>query len=76
MSQTIDQAFVRQYEADVFIAYQRMGTKLRGTVRNVTNVVGKSTTFQKIGKGAAVTKARHADITPMNLDHSNVECLL
>lgn len=76
MSHTIDQAFVREYSANVFLAYQRMGTKLRATVRNETNVVGKSTTFQKIGKGAAVSKARHGTITPMNLEHSNVECLL
>lgn len=76
MSHTIDEAFVRQYEADVHLAYQRMGTKLRATVRNKSGIVGLSTTFQKIGKGAAVSKARHADITPMNLEHSNVTCTL
>ncbi|MCM0018812.1 MAG: phage capsid protein [Tagaea sp.] len=76
MSQTIEQAFVRQYEDEVHAAYQRMGTKLRGTVRTKSSIVGKSTTFQKVGKGSAVTKARHAQITPMNVDHSSVECNL
>ena len=30
------------------------------------------TTFQKIGKGFATTKARHGSIAPMNLEHTNV----
>ena len=51
MSVSIDQVFVKQFEADVHLAYQQMGTKLRSTVRSKSGVVGKSTTFQKIGKG-------------------------
>ena len=76
MSTTIDQSFVRQYEREVHEAYQRMGSKLRGTVRTKNNVVGKSTTFQKVGKGIASTKTRHGLVSPMNLSHTPVECTL
>lgn len=41
-----------------------------------TGVVGKSTTFQKIGTGTATTKARHGVITPMNQGHTPYECNL
>lgn len=73
---TIDTAFVKQYEREVHEAYQRMGSKCRGTVRTKSGIVGESTTFQKVGKGAAVQKARHGEIPPMNLDHSNVTATL
>lgn len=45
-------------------------------VRRKDGVVGSSTTWQKIGKGTATTKARHAQITPMNQDHTAIECTL
>lgn len=76
MSQTIDQAFIKQYERDVHLEYQRMGSLLRGTVRTKNNVVGSSTTFQKVGTGTAVQKTRHGVVTPMNADHSNVEAVI
>lgn len=76
MSVSIDQVFVKQFEADVHLAYQQMGTKLRSTVRSKSGVVGKSTTFQKIGKGSASTKSRHGIVPVMNLNHEPVECNL
>lgn len=76
MSTSIDTAFVRNYERDVHHVFQREGGFLRPTVRMKTGVVGKSTTFQKIGKGSASTKARHGVITPMNQDHTAIECTL
>ena len=76
MSTTITQAFVKQFENEVFQAYQRMGSKLRGTVRTKSGVVGSSTVFQKIGKGIASTKSRHGNVPVMNLDHSAVEVTL
>lgn len=76
MSTLITQAFVKQFEAEVFQAYQRMGSKLRGTVRNKSGVIGASTIFQKVGKGIASTKSRHGNVPVMNLDHSNVEVTL
>ena len=41
-----------------------------------SNVVGTSTSFQKIGKGAATTKARHGVIPPMNQDHTAIPCTM
>ncbi len=46
MSTSVDQAFIKQYEADVHIAYQRMGSKLRNTVRQKNNITGESTTAE------------------------------
>jgi hypothetical protein len=76
MSTSITNAFVKQFEREVHEAYQRMGSKLRPTVRSKSNVVGMTTTFQTVGKGAATTKSRHAAVTPMNIDHTPVECTL
>ena len=49
MANTIDQAFIKQFETEVHMAYQRMGSKLRNTVRS-TNVTGSTARFQVIGK--------------------------
>ena len=76
MSVSIDQVFVKQFEADVHLAYQQMGTKLRSSVRSKSGVVGSSTTFQKVGKGVASTKSRHGIVPVMNLNHEPVECIL
>jgi len=76
MSTSIGVAFVKQYEREVHEAFQRRGSFLLSTIRRQNNVVGSSTTFQVIGKGAATTKARHGSITPMNQSHNAVECTL
>ena len=76
MSNEVSDAFVKQYESDVHVAYQRMGSKLRNTVRNKTNIVGSSTTFQTVGTGSAVQKARHAELATMEIAHDPVECTL
>lgn len=76
MSISIAQAFTKVYEREVHHAYQRMGSKLRNTVRHKNNVQGATTVFRKVGKGAASTKARHGKVPVMNLDHSTVECQL
>ncbi len=76
MSVSIDNVFVKQFEADVHLAYQQMGTKLRSTVRSKSGVIGASTTFQKVGRGTASTKSRHGIVPVMNLNHEPVECIL
>ena len=73
---SVDQVFIKQFEADVHLAYQQMGTKLRSTIRSKSGVVGASTTFQKVGKGIASTKSRHGIVPVMNLNHTPVECTL
>ena len=40
MSISIDNGFVKQFEADVHLAYQQMGTKLRSTIRSKSTVLG------------------------------------
>lgn len=76
MSTTVDLAFIKNFEAEVHIQYQQMGSKLRNTVRMKDNVIGATTTFQKVGKGTASTKARHGKVPVMNVDHQPVECVL
>ena len=76
MANTIDTAFIRQFETEVHLAYQRMGSKLRNTVRTVSNVNGSSVRFQKIGTGSASTKSRNGMVTPMELTHTTVDVSL
>jgi|TARA_R100001086_G_scaffold249337_1_gene188779 hypothetical protein len=76
MANTIDTAFIKQFESEVHIAYQRMGSKLRGTVRTAGNVAGNIVRFQKIGTGSASTKSRNGNITPMELTHTTVEATM
>ncbi len=76
MATSISQAFVKQFEREVHEAYQRMGSKLKGTVRSINNIKGSTAVFQKVGKGTASTKSTHGMVPVMNLDHSSIECLL
>lgn len=75
MANSIDTAFIKQFESDVHLAYQRMGSKLRNTVRT-TNVTGSVARFQKIGTGEATTKSRNGMVTPMELAHTTVEATM
>jgi len=75
MANTIDVAFIKQFESEVHMAYQRMGSKLKNTVRN-NNVSGSVVRFQKIGSGTASTKARNGNVTPMELVHTTVEATM
>ncbi len=76
MSTSINTAFVKQFEREIHEAYQRMGSKLRTTVRMAQNVKGSSTVFQKVGKGVASTKSTHGMVPVMNIAHTPVECTL
>ena len=75
MANTIDTAFIKQFETEVHVAYQRMGSKLRNTVRT-SNVTGSVARFQVIGKGVANTKSRNGNVTPMELAHTTVEATM
>ena len=76
MANTIDVAFIKQFESEVHMAYQRMGSKLRNTVRTASNVSGSTVRFQKIGTGSASTKSRNGNVTPMELAHTQVEATM
>lgn len=73
---TVDLSFVKMFEREVHYNYQQNGSLLRGTVRTKNKVMGSETHFQKIGRGKAVSKARNAEIPPMNLSHESVACVL
>ena len=76
MSATITNAFITQFEAEVHMAYQRQGSKLKNLVRTVNGVSGESVKFQKVGTGEASTKARHSEVVAMNISHTNVTATL
>jgi hypothetical protein len=76
MSSSINNAFITQFEAEVHMAYQRMGAKLKNLVRVVNGVSGESVKFQKVGTGEATSKARHAEVVAMNISHTNVTATL
>lgn len=76
MAATISNAFITGYERDVHLAFQRMGSKLRMSVRHAEGVVGSTHVFQKVATGSATTKSRHGQITPMNLAHTNATATL
>ncbi len=73
---SIEEAFVKQFEAEVHDAYQRQGSKLRPTVRSKSGVRGSSTIFPTVGKGTAASKARNGSVPVMNLDYGNAEAFL
>lgn len=76
MTNTIEQSFIKHFEADVHNAYQQQGSKLQSTVRSKNNIKGASTTFQVIGKATAATKTRNSQISTTDITHAPVECTL
>jgi hypothetical protein len=70
MSTTIPASHVQSYSRMAHLVFQRPGQFLKEAVRFESGIVGKSHTFQKIGSGIATTKARHGNITPMDLTHT------
>lgn len=72
----VSSTFITQYEGEVHVQYQEGGSRLRNTVRVKSGVVGSTTKFMKIGKGVATQKTRNGMVTPMNVDHSQVEAVL
>lgn len=75
MSNQLPNAFIAQFDAEVKQAYQGM-SKLRGTCRTRTGVNGSTHRFPKIGKGVAQPRIFQADVTPMNVGHSNATAVL
>lgn len=72
MSVHVPTSFIQLYASEVKAAYQREGSQLRQVVRTREGVEAERIYFPKIGKGAATFKGRHADVTPMQLDHERV----
>jgi len=76
MTQQVSALFATEYQEDVHLVFQRVGSYLKATVRNKNSVVGSSTKFNVAGKGTASTKSRHGQVPPMNADRSLVTCTL
>lgn len=74
MPNTIDTSFIKEYDADLYIAFQQMGSKFRDRCRVKSGVRGSTVDFQKYGKGTASSKTRNGDITPMNPLHTIATC--
>lgn len=67
---SIEQARVLQFKANVTHLYQQQGSKLRGTFREET-ITGKAHFFERLAAEAAVQKtARHADTVILDPIHS------
>ena len=76
MANDISDAFVTLYDSEIKLAYQRMGPQLRGTTRVSNEVIGNTVVFQTLGKGAANTKGRNSDVTPMNPTHATASATI
>lgn len=76
MTGEIENSFISEYDAMVHQAYQRQGSQMRGACRTKPLVVGNKLVWQKVGKGTASTKGRHALVPTMNVSHDPVEVTL
>lgn len=70
MSTQITDAFVQQYSANVFHLAQQKGSRLRGLVRNESQV-GKSAFYDRIGSAVAQKRSsRHSDTPQIDTPNS------
>jgi len=67
--------FVSSFDTLVKKQYQ-MGSKLAGKVRTKSGVVGSTHRFPIIRKGTATPRIPQADVTPMDIQHSNATATL
>lgn len=74
MSQQVDQLFIDIFESEVHHAYQREGAKFETMVRQGGQGPGKRVWFPKMGKAAAVSKSRHADVPIADRNETGVWC--
>lgn len=72
MSTSISASFLTQWSSDVFVAYQRQGSLLRGTVREQMINPGETAKFHKYGTGAVGARGQHGLVPVMNATHSVV----
>lgn len=74
MTGQVSNAFIQQYDADVFVAFQRQGSKMLSATRLKDRLNGQTVTFQKVGKGTATQKSRNGSVPVMNQNHTPVAC--
>ena len=71
MAQSITNAFVTLFDAEVKQAYQAESV-LRSAVRLRSGVNGNTYKFPKLGKGSATVRIPQTDVTPLNVTYSQV----
>ena len=67
----LNNAFVTLFDAEVKQAYQAKA-QLVGAVRQRKGVEGSTAKFPKVGKGVATLRIPQTDVTPLNVDFSQV----
>ena len=75
MANTIDEAFIKQFESEVHLAFQKQASRMKNTCR-IAQVAGSEVRWQVMGKGTANQKARNANVTPINPVHSFADATL
>jgi hypothetical protein len=76
MSIYINQLAITLFDSMPKLAYEAKGFKLRGAVRSLTNVIGRTVQFDIFGKGMARQKAPQDDVTPLNVNNTHVTAIL
>lgn len=67
----LSNAFVTLFDAEVKQAYQAKA-ELVGAVRQRRGIEGSTAKFPKVGKGVATLRVPQTDVTPLNVDFSQV----
>lgn len=75
MSKFLSSVARQEFDSQVKHNYQQSG-KLRMCVTNRTGVNGDIYKFRRMGKGLANQKASQADVTPMDITHNLINCIL
>jgi len=71
----LSNAFIQLFDAEVKQAYQAKA-ELVGATRQRKGVEGEVVKFPKVGKGAATLRVPQTDVTPLNVDFSQVTATL
>lgn len=75
MSKFLSAVARQEFDSQVKHAYQQAG-KLKGAVTLRDGVNGDIYKFRRMGKGLANQKASQADVTPMDISHNLINCIL
>ena len=71
MAQQISSSFLAQMNADIKLAYQQFGSKMKNTTYFKT-CQGTTMDFKKMGTGEAAQKSRHGNVPVMNATQTKV----
>lgn len=75
MAPTIDVAFVEQFNADLHINFQQLGSRLMNTTRK-GHVEGETVHWQRFGTITPQQKTRNTALVPSDPDHTRVSATM